>query len=251
MKFDFKKLMITLLVCFLPAIMVAAESGAVDGQKPATPLQPAQQAATAPVLKPSEPQQITPPAAVATPLTPPEPFKLQPLVPAANNIKLQAIPESPKPQPIILIGYVDLAKISTDSEPGKAGQTKLINQKKKLQAQIEAKRKQLDKQRAEIEAKLSSLTQDQREAKSNEFRKKIDEFQKFGQKSENELQKMQMELSNSLYEKIQKATNTYAKINSLTLVAVKREILYQSAGVVPQDITDEVIKLVNEEGRKK
>jgi outer membrane protein len=146
---------------------------------------------------------------------------------------------------------VDLAKIGTDSEPGKAGQTKLINQKKKLQAQIESKRKQLDKQRAEIEAKLSSLTQDQREAKSNEFRKKIDEFQKFGQKSENELQKMQMELSNSLYEKIQKATNAYAKINILTLVVVKREILYQSAGVVPQDITDEVIKLVNEEGRKK
>lgn len=244
MKFACRKTMITLLVCFLPTMAMAAEPVAGAEQKPSVQLQPAPQAATA--QKPAPPQQATPPATTAAPQLPTEQPKLQLNIPPAANAQGVA-----KQQPAVLIGYIDPGRISTDSKPGKAGQTKITNKKKKLQAQIEAKRKQLGKHQSEIEAKLPSLSPQQREAASKEFKKKVEEFQKFGQKAENELQELQIELSNDLFEKIQKAASVYAKKTNLSLVVVKREIIYQSEGVVPMDITDEIIKLINEEGPKK
>jgi len=221
---------------------MAAEPAAGGEQKPSTQTIP--QAATAPVQKPTQPQQAPPATTAAAPQLLAEPPKLQLNVPTVTTAQPQAAPA-------VLIGYVDPVKISTDSAPGKAGQARLINMKKKLQSQIEAKRKQLDKQRDAIEAKLNTFTPAQRDAKTREFKKKVEEFQKFGQKAENELQELQVELSNNLYEKIQKAADVYAKKTNLALVIVKREVIYQSEGVVPMDITDEIIKLVNAEGPKK
>jgi len=155
------------------------------------------------------------------------------------------------PQAAILIGYVDLIRVSTESETGKAGQAKLTAKKDKLQNQIESKRKQLDKQRAAIEAKLPTLNQKQRESKAKEFQKKVAEYQKYVQKADNELQELQQELSRTLFEKIEQAAAEYAKNNGLTLVTVKRDLVYLAGNVIPQDVTEGVVKLINEKGRQK
>ena len=149
------------------------------------------------------------------------------------------------------IGYVDPIRVSTDSETGEAGQVKLIEKKDKLQAQIETKRKQLQKQQAAIEAKLSSLSPKQREAKSKEFGKKVEEFQKFGQGAERQLQELQQELSGILYRKIEQAAVEYGKANGFMAIFVKRDLLYSASGVDVRDVTDDVVKLIDAQARKK
>lgn len=223
-----RKILITLFLSALPAMTTAAET-APSGPMTAVPAQPAPATASVSGEKGSDPPKLQPPAIVAPP---------------KNG-------ETAVSKPAIRIGHVDLLRISTDSEPGKAGQSLLTNRKKKLQTQIETKRKQLDKQRAAIEAKLSSYTPQQKEARAREFQKKVEEYQKSLQKADMELQELQQEQSRILYEKIEQASAAYAKANGLAAVTVKRDMLYQADGVDAQDITEGIVKLVNEQGNKK
>ena len=156
--------------------------------------------------------------------------------------------KKPEPAPVtspVRLGHVDLMRIAADSETGKAGQAQLSELKKKLKGQVEAKRKQLDKQKAAIEAKLQTLSPQQREAKGKEFQKKVEEFQKFGMNAEKELQARQEEFSSRLYKAIEQASTDYGKANNLSLVVVKRELLYLGSGVDALDVTDGIIKLID------
>jgi len=229
MKSICRSTLITLLVCALPTMAIAAETTPAADRQPPASLQPAPQAAPAPAEKSADLPK-TQPSAVPT-------------APKGD--------ESPATKAAIRIGYVDMIRVSTDSEPGKAGQDRLTEKKKKLLAQIENRRKQLDKQRAAIEAKLPTFTPQQRETKGKEFQKKVEEYQKFTQKAEVELQDLQQEQSRILYEKIEKAATDYGKKNGLTFVAVKRDLLYLAEGVETQDVTEGIVKLVNEQGQKK
>jgi len=153
--------------------------------------------------------------------------------------------EAASVQQTMRLGHVDMARIATESEMGKAGQAQFAELKKKLQGQIEAKGKQLEKQKAAIEAKLKTLTPPQREAKAREFQKKVEEFQKFGRNAEKELQTRQEEFGDKLFKAIEQASVDLGKAMGLALVVVKRELLYLGSGVDAQDVTDEVIKKID------
>jgi outer membrane protein len=163
------------------------------------------------------------------------------LVPAAAAEK----PADAISKPSTHLGHVDLARIAAESETGKAGQAQFADLKKKLQGQIESKRKQLEKQKAAIEAKLKTFTAEQREAKAKEFQKKVEEFQKFGMNAEKELQSRQEEFSEKLFKAIEQASADLGKAKGLALVVVKRELLYLGNGVDAQDVTDDVIKKID------
>jgi outer membrane protein len=217
-------LLLTLLVCSLSTLAAAEPAPAVEA-------------------KPVAPQ-------AAPPSSENKPPSLLPAAPLNAGITKTASDASPSPQ-AMRMGHIDLARVNTESDSGKAGQTRLEEKKKKLQAQIETKRKQIEKLKTSIEAKLQSLTPPQREAKAKEFQKKVDEFQKFGQNSENELQTMQQEIIGALYEKVEQACSVYAKANNLALIVIKRELLYLASGVEVTDVTDGVIKLLNQGEPKK
>lgn len=204
-------ILLIMLLCAAPFSAVAAETAPADGPKTQAPLQAAPPVAPAPPRKEVEP---------------------------------------PRTQQQVRLGYVDIGRIAGESEPGKAGQAQMDERKKRLQAQADAKRKQLDKQRDAIEAKLSSLTPPQREARYKEFQKKVQEFQKFAQKAENELQALQQELSRSLFEKVERAAADYGAKNGFAIIIAKQELLYLAAGVDASDVTEAIIKLINEEGKK-
>jgi len=228
-----RKLLTTLLVCALPAMAMATDDAPGKGRPAPAPVQAAPQATPATVQKAPEAASPQQPLPAPTPATP-----------AKGS-------EAPATQPTSRIGYIDLIRIGTESEPGKAGQAQLTERQKKFKGQFEAKRKQLDKQRAAIETKLSSLSPQQREAKSKEFGKKVEEFQKFGQGAEEQLQELQQAVSRSLFEKVEQAATDYGKTSGLSAVIVKRELLYAASGVDVRDVTDQVIKLLNEKGQKK
>jgi outer membrane protein len=206
MKQPVRWILLTLLVCSLAASAGAAET-ASDKQTPT------------PSLLPAAPQTILAPVQKPTEVTP--------------------------ARPSTRLGHVDIARIGNESEAGKAGQAQLADLKKKLQAQFEAKRNQLEKQKNAIEAKLKTLAPAQREAKAKEFQKKVEEFQKFGNKAEKELQTRQEEFSDKLFKSIEQASTEVGKDKGLALVVIKREILYLGSGVDAQDVTDEVIKRID------
>ncbi|MGE0918850.1 OmpH family outer membrane protein [Trichlorobacter lovleyi] len=188
------------------------------------------------------------PAAPATPPAVPAPAApaAQPdLKPAPGLSLLPAAKPAPQPLAVAKIGVVDVNKVSTDSAMGKAAQHQIKAQQTKLQKQVEAKRKQLDKFKADTERQLPSLSPQQREAKQREFQKKIEEFQKFGLKSEKELMESQQKLTKGLFEAIGKAADELGKAKGLTAVVINRELLFLGAGVEPLDITADLITLLD------
>ena len=156
-----------------------------------------------------------------------------------------------KSQPAMRIGYVDIARIGRESTLGKTSTAKTKEKQEKFQARILSKRNQLDKQKAAIETTFAKLTPQQRETKGKEFQKKVEEFQKFGLNAEKELQTLQEDLSKALFDAVEQAASEYGKANGLNLVMIKRELLYLGSGVDAQDVTEGIIKMMNEKGRNK
>jgi outer membrane protein len=213
MLFNSKKVLLALLICGLPSLGSAAEgTPAVE------------------VLKSPAPVQAAPPT---------------------DKAAAQKTSEVAKAAQSLRLGYADIARISSESALGKATKAQAKAKMEKLQALIQEKRKKLDKQKAALEAKFASLTPAQRDARGKDFQKKVEEFQKFGQNAEKELQTLQEELSKSLFDMIEQSAVEYGKANGLSLVVIKRELLYLSSGVDAQDVSDGIIKLMDEKWQKK
>jgi len=168
----------------------------------------------------------------------------QPAAPAATTGE-QKPAEPPAASKPLKIGFADIIRVAAESKQGKEAQSRIKARSDKLQKQLEAKKKQLEKQKNAIEAKLASLTPQQRAAKAKEFEKKIEEFQKAAEAADKELQSLQEELTKGLYRIIEEAAMAYGAGNGLSAIVVKKELLYLGSGVEPQDVTEELIKLVN------
>jgi outer membrane protein len=151
----------------------------------------------------------------------------------------------------VRIGYVDIARIGAESERGKALKTLLTTKKDKLQDKISGKKKQLEKLQKSIEAKIATMTPQQREAKSKEFQKKVEDFQKFGRSSEEELFALQDKETKALYEAIEQAAIVHGKANGFAAIVVKKELLYVGSSVDAQNVTDDLIKALNQADQKK
>lgn len=149
-------------------------------------------------------------------------------------------------QRTVKIGYVEMGRIAAESGPGKAALAQMKDRTEKLRVQITAKQKQLDKMKSSLEAKLESLTPQQRAAKAKEFQKKVEEYQKFVQNAEKEMRAKEEELTGKLIKSIEKAGAEYGKANGFAAVAPKKDLLFVGDSVEVKDLTEEIIKLVNE-----
>lgn len=187
----------------------------------------------------------SPAAETQNPLPVP-PAVTAPALPAiAKPVEAAPIRQSPK------LGHVDIVRIGSESDRGKALKTLLSSKKDSLQNKIDGKKKQIEKLKNSIEAKLPSMTPQQREAKSKEFQKKLEDFQKLARSSEEEFYELQEKETKALYEEIEKAADAYGKSNNFAVIVVKKELLYIGDAVDTQDITDALIKSLNASGAKK
>ncbi len=175
------------------------------------------------------------------------------ITPSAPPRTAMSAPVEAAPKPAVVqtarIGYVDIARIGVESELGKALKTLLTTRKDILQGKIDGKKKQLDKLKASIEAKIALMNPQQREAKSKEFQKKLEEFQKFAQESEKDFYTLQDKETSALYEAIERSAVEHGKANGFAAIVVKKELLYVGSSVDAQDVTDALIKALNQTGQ--
>jgi outer membrane protein len=149
------------------------------------------------------------------------------------------------------VGYVDIVRIGSESDRGKALKALLTTKKEHIQGKIDEKKKQIEKYKTSIEAKVATMTPQQREAKSKEFQHKLEEFQKFALKSEEEFFTLQDKETKSLFEEIEKTAADHGKANGFSVIVIKKELLYVGSDVDVQDVTEDVIKALNVAGKKK
>lgn len=181
-------------------------------------------------------------SAVAKPAAPPQ---------VALSAPAEAAPKAAAAALTTRIGYVDMAKIAAESEQGKALKTLLMARKDKLQGKIDGKKKQIEKLKASIEGKIAKMTPQQREAKSKEFQKKVLDLQKLARESEEEFMSLQDKETEALFKAIEQSAVAHGKANGLAAIVAKKELLYVGSSVEAQDVTDALIKELNQSFQKK
>ncbi|MFZ4859246.1 MAG: OmpH family outer membrane protein [Desulfuromonadaceae bacterium] len=149
------------------------------------------------------------------------------------------------------IGYVDIARIGSESERGKTVKALLNAKKDALQGKADGKKKQLEKFKTSVEGKIATMTPAQREAKSKEFQKKMEELQKFARASEEEFYLLQEQETKALFEAIEQSAVAHGKANGFAAIVVKKELLYIGSSVDASDVTNDLIKALNQADRKK
>jgi outer membrane protein len=182
-------------------------------------------------------------SAAGGPTPSPTSQQIQPAIePAAPIILQQKTGTSP-----MRLGYVDVTKVAEESKAGKAGLAQFRDKADKYEAKAKAKEKQLDKLKAALEAQLPALSPDQRAAKIKEFDKKVDEFRRFAQNVEKEMRALQEELNKGIFTSLEKAARTYGETNGFAVIIAKKELFYLSPVVAAQDLTDAILKQMNEQ----
>lgn len=200
----------------------------------------------------SEPKTIAPPAAAetkpaATADTKPTPPTEKNQPPATTSAPQQKQPEAAP----VKIGYVDLARIGAETEVGKTAREKIRKKSEHLEKQINTRQKQLEKQKGALQLKLSTLTPTEQEAKAKEFDKKVDEYRKFVQNAEKEMKGLEADLTRQVYQDMEQAAITFGKANNYAAITIKRELLYVGSSVEGQDVTAEILKVLNVKREKK
>jgi len=151
----------------------------------------------------------------------------------------------------IKIGTIDMAKIAGDSSSGKAVYAEVKAKMEKYQKQIKAKETQLKKEKSSIEAQMPTLAPIQRAAKAKEFQKKLESFQTFIQKAEKDVRSREAELLKKLYESVAKSADGYGKANGFAAIVINKELIFTGSTVEIQELTAEIIKLIDGNKGKK
>ncbi|MFZ3209790.1 MAG: OmpH family outer membrane protein [Geobacteraceae bacterium] len=144
----------------------------------------------------------------------------------------------------VKIGYVDMAK-TTEYPLVKEAMDEMKQKAEQYRLRVVSKQKQLEKQKATIESKMETLSPTERTAKQKEFQKKVEEFKKYVEGAEKDMRGKESALSEKLFSSIGQAAGDYGKAHGFAAILIKKELLYVGNDVDAQDVTDEVMKLVD------
>jgi outer membrane protein len=200
----------------------------------------------------SEPKAIVPLTTIET--KPAATSETNPTPPAETNhpTATAAAPQQKQTEAApIKIGYVDLARFGAETDAGKTAREKIRKKSESLEKQMTTRQKQLEKQKAALQLKLTTLPPKEQEAKAKEFEKKVDEYRKFVQNAEKEMKGLEADLTRQIYQDIEQAAIIFGKEHNFAAITAKRELLYVGSGVESQDVTSEILKLLNAKREKK
>lgn len=170
---------------------------------------------------------------------------------AAKEEKVAVLSVTPALAKPSKIGYIDLSYIGMESEFGKSIKVLLNEQKGKAEGRILAEKKKLDTLKDSIESKLPTYTPKQREAKSKEFQKKVEAFQKMARESEESFMKEQDIETGKIFTLIEKSVSDYAKSNDFAIIVNKKDFHYVDRGIETHDLTSIILKAVDDAWKKK
>ncbi len=141
------------------------------------------------------------------------------------------------------IGYVDMQRAISSSEPGRQAKEQLSARLKKYQDEINLRQEELKRLKEELEKQGMLLSDTARASKEKDYQQKLKEFQRFTKDAQEELQGKDEELTRKILEGMERVIQDYGKKNGYSFIFVKNEaMLYADEKA---DLTDEILKQFN------
>jgi len=145
------------------------------------------------------------------------------------------------------VAVIDVNKILNDSEAGQAAKKKMEARYEELKKTIDAKQEEARKIKEEIDKQKVMVGKEKLKEKEDALQAKLNELRQLTQEGEKEMQARQGELTREVLKSVEAKVDVVVKAEKLDLV------LEKSAGVVhvndSLDITQRVLKMVNEDGK--
>lgn len=146
------------------------------------------------------------------------------------------------------VGYVNVASVFDKYQ-------KTDEATEVLKKEIETKRKDIEKRRDSINAikqKLEAqgvvIAEKEKNKMEEEAEARIKELKDITEKFNRELREKETELTKNILKDIEEIVKAYGRDNGYDLILDSREVLYSPEGM---EITNDIIKLINEKGKKK
>lgn len=146
------------------------------------------------------------------------------------------------------IGIVDFQRIFETSVSGKTVKAEITKQGKRMESALKEKGTEIEELKKRIEREALVMSKEMREEKEREFRIKVNDIKMLQKKYEKELQGIQKRLVNKIKKDVFKIVQEVGKSEGYLLVIEKIGVLYAPNTI---DITDKLIKLLNEKTAEK
>jgi outer membrane protein len=147
----------------------------------------------------------------------------------------------------IKIGFIDIQRVISESQPGKRAKERFQAQVKKAEGDVVKERQDLEKLRADIEKKGPLLKDDERRNLEADYQRRSVNLQRAMTDYQQELQQKNNEMMSDILKELEQIVTEVGKADKFTLILERSQILYSDQGI---DITNKVIESYNSRVKK-
>ena len=146
------------------------------------------------------------------------------------------------------IGILNMQRVMTTSDPGKAAQAEIKEQGDKMLQDLNEKGAEIDTLRKQFERESMVMSKEKREEREREYRIRINDFKTLEKKYKTESQELQKRLVNKIVKDVYALVEEIGKNEGYLLIIRSDSVMYAPDAI---DITDELIKKMNDNFAKK
>ena len=146
------------------------------------------------------------------------------------------------------IGIVDLQRVIETSNPGKSAQAEIKKQKDAMEQELKEKGAEIEQLRIQLERESMVMSKEKREEKEREGRIKLNDFKSLQNRYRSDLQGLEQKLVNDLRTDVYALVEEIGKKEGYLLIINNFSVMYAPGSI---DITDQIIKQMNEKYAKK
>ncbi|EGJ51073.1 OmpH family outer membrane protein [Desulfocurvibacter africanus] len=139
----------------------------------------------------------------------------------------------------VKIGIVNIQDVLEKSEPGQSVMAEFQGKADEVKKELEKRKNELEKLRGEMEKQSLVLSQDAKQDKELEFKRKVRDYQDYVQVTQRNLQVENDKLSKPIMETLGEVLKDFGKKNKFTMI-----VDVKTPGVVYTDEANDVTKQV-------
>ena len=146
------------------------------------------------------------------------------------------------------IGVLNMHRILSSSDPGKAAQAEIKTQRDKMLQDLKEKGTEIDALGKQFERESMVMSKEKREEKEREYRIRINDFKSLEKRYNSQSQGLQKRLLNKIIKDVQALVEEIGKNEGYLLIIRSESVMYSPNTI---DITDAIIKQMNDRFAKK
>ena len=146
------------------------------------------------------------------------------------------------------IAIVNMQRVLSTSDPGKAAQAEIKTQRDKMLKDLQEKGAEIDALGKQFERESMVMSKEKREEKEREYRIRINDFKSLEKRYNAESQELQKKLLNDIVKEVFALVEQIGKNEGYLLIVRSETVMYSPK---TNDITDKVIKQLNDKYAKK